>query len=401
MLSAQSTHVIRTTLPVVGDNLGAITRLFYQRLFQEYPALLDNLFNRANQTNGVQSQALAGAFAAFAATVVDRPGERPDAILSRIAHKHASLGITPAQYVIVERHLLGAVGESLGAAVTAEVEAAWREVYWLMANALIASEARLYAESAIAEGDVWRQLEIAERERQSHHATSFVLRRLDGTPLPSFRPGQYVSVRVGLPDGAKQIRQYSLSSAPNQKSWRITVKRERALADSGPDGEVSSWLHTHGKVGDVIDVSLPFGDLPLPQKQTPLLLASAGIGITPMLSMLEHLARAGAERRIMVVHADRSPLDHAHRVEQIELAKSIKGASLYLWYENGAFESAEHEAAEGRLNLDALTVPAHTTAYLCGPLPFMRSAREQLLGKGVEPSAIHYEVFGPDLWLSK
>ncbi|MEV0186225.1 globin domain-containing protein [Streptomyces sp. NPDC050625] len=401
MLSAQSTPVVRATLPAVGANLGAITELFYRRLFEEHPALLHNLFNRANQANGVQSQALAGAFAAFATALVERPDERPDALLSRIAHKHASLGITPAQYTIVARHLLGAVKKVLGDAATPPVAAAWDEVYWLMANALIAMEARLYEQAAVAEGDVWLKLEIAERQQQSAHAVSFVLRRPDGLPLPLFRPGQYVSVRVQLPDGARQIRQYSLSTAPAEKSWRITVKRERSADGSLPHGEVSSWLHAHARAGDIIDVSLPFGDLALPMEETPIVLASAGIGVTPMLSMLDHLAVDTSARRIMVMHADRSPADHAHRHEQIGLVGRLENASLHLWYESGSTEAAGPEATKGRLNLEQLAVPAHATAYLCGPLPFMRAARGELLLKGVSASAIHYEVFGPDLWLSK
>ncbi|MDT7845638.1 globin domain-containing protein [Streptomyces justiciae] len=401
MLSAQSTPVVRATLPAVGASLGQITELFYRRLFEEHPDLLKNLFNRANQANGTQREALAGAVAAFATVLVERPDERPDAILSRIAHKHASLGVTPDQYTIVGRHLLGAVAEVLGEAVTPQVAAAWDEVYWLMANALIAQEARLYAQAAVANGDVWRKMEIAERQEESSSTVSLVLRRPDGLPAASFRPGQYVSVQVQLPDGARQIRQYSLSSAPGQKTWRITVKREGAVDGSAPEGEVSSWLHAHAQVGDLIDVSLPFGDLVLPEGDTPLLLASAGIGITPMLAMLDHLALASSSRRIFVVHADRSPADHAHREEQVELVSRLHNASLHLWYEAGAGELTALGASDGRVTFDAVTLPQETTAYLCGPLPFMRSVRGELLTKGLNASAIHYEVFGPDLWLSK
>src|SRR5262249_51795790 len=184
---------------------------------------------------GSQRDALAGAVAAFASMLVERPDERPDAILGRIANKHASLGITSEMYTIVARHLLGAIPDVLGEAVTPQVAAAWDEVYWLMANALIAMEARLYAQASVADGDVWRRMEIVEREEVSEDAASFVLRRTDDTPAPSFRPGQYVSVQVELPDGARQIRQYSLSAAPSRKDWRITVKRERPLDGVRPE----------------------------------------------------------------------------------------------------------------------------------------------------------------------
>lgn len=118
MLSAQSAPVVGTTLPVVGASLTTITEVFYRRLFEERPELLRHLFNRTNQATGAQREALAGSVAAFATLLVERPDERPDAVLSRIAHKHVSLGITADQYPLVGRHLLGAVAEVLGDAVT-------------------------------------------------------------------------------------------------------------------------------------------------------------------------------------------------------------------------------------------------------------------------------------------
>ncbi|KND43170.1 MULTISPECIES: globin domain-containing protein [Streptomyces] len=401
MLSAQSAPVVKATLPVVGASLTTVTELFYRRMFEERPELLRHLFNRTNQATGAQREALAGSVAAFATLLVERPGDRPDAVLARIAHKHVSLGITADQYPLVGRHLLGAVAEVLGDAVTPEVAAAWDEVYWLMANALIAIEARLYTEAGVEDGDVWRRMEIAERHQETPDAVSLVLRRTDDRPTAPFRPGQYVGVRVELPDGAHQIRQYSLSTAPDHKTWRITVKRERAADGYVPDGEVSSWLHAHAEVGDLLDVSLPAGDLVPPEAGTPLFLASAGIGITPMLSMLDHLALTSSSRPVTVVHADRSPLDHVHRDEQADLVSRLTSADLHLWYENDAHLAPGARVHAGRATLDHLTLAPDTTAYLCGPLPFMRLMRGELLAKGLHPSAVHYEVFGPDLWLGE
>ncbi|MES4909104.1 MULTISPECIES: globin domain-containing protein [unclassified Streptomyces] len=401
MLSAQSVPVVRATLPTVGASLNTITELFYRRMFEERPELLRHLFNRANQVNGAQREALAGSVAAFATLLLERPDERPDAILSRIAHKHVSLGITADTYTLVGRHLLAAVAEVLGDAVTPRVAAAWDEVYWLMANALIAMEARLYAQASVRDGDVWRRMDIAERHQESPDAVSLVLRRPDTLPTTAFRPGQYISVRVELPDGTHQIRQYSLSSAPGRKTWRITVKRESSADGTAPDGEVSTWLHAHANPGRTLEVSLPAGDLVLPDADTPLLLASAGIGITPMLSMLDHLALTGSTRPVTVIHADRTPAGRVHRDEQAELVDRLPRATLHLWYENNADQHPAPNVSPGRATLDDLALPQDTTAYLCGPLPFMRAVRGELLHKGLHPSAVHYEVFGPDLWLSR
>ncbi|WP_432061263.1 globin domain-containing protein [Streptomyces sp. S1] len=391
MLSEQAIPVVRATLPAVGGALDRITERFYGRLFAAHPELLRDLFNRGNQANGEQRKALAGSIAAFAVALLEHPDRRPDAMLSRIAHKHASLGVTSEQYKVVHEHLFAAIVEVLGDAVTPEVARAWDEVYWLMANALIAVEARLYQESGVTEGQVWRPMEISERREETADTVSFVLRHADGSPTPAFRPGQYVSVRVALPDGARQIRQYSLSSAPGRPQWRITVKR----VDGDPVGEVSSWLHAHAREGDTVEVSAPFGDLVLPGGDGPLLLASAGIGSTPMLAMLDHLVNTGSTRPVVVVHADRAPATHAHAGELRRLVDALPQGTLHLWYE----EPGDSGARPGRADVTALDLPEGTTAYLCGPLPFLRAVRGDLLGRGTAAADIHYEVFGPDLWL--
>ncbi|CAM5730363.1 nitric oxide dioxygenase OS=Streptomyces tendae OX=1932 GN=F3L20_24815 PE=3 SV=1 [Streptomyces tendae] len=224
MLSEQSAATVRATLPAVGASLGEITERFYAGMFAARPELLRDLFNRGNQAAGTQRQALAGSIAAFAAHLVDHPDDRPDAMLSRIAHKHASLGVSPDQYAIVHEHLFAAIAEVLGDAVTPEVAAAWEEVYWLMANALIAVEKRLHEERG---GAAWRPWEVVERVTETADVVTFRLRPADGGPVRGFRPGQYVSVRVALADGARQIRQYSLSGEPGPGLRQFSVKRVR------------------------------------------------------------------------------------------------------------------------------------------------------------------------------
>ncbi|MFI1796414.1 globin domain-containing protein [Streptomyces sp. NPDC020379] len=394
MLSPRSTEIVRATLPAVGGAIGEITPLFYDRLFADHPELLRDLFNRGNQANGSQRQALAGAVAAFATALVEHPQARPDAMLSRIAHKHASLGITPEQYPLVQKHLFGAIVEVLGDAITPEVAGAWDEVYWLMANALIAIEARLYAEAGTPDGDTRVPCVITGRIRETAEVTTFLVRPLDGRPLPASRPGQYVSVQVELPDGARQIRQYSLSGHPDD-ALQFSVKR----VTDDPEGEVSNHLHDRLGVGDTLLVSAPFGDVVLEEGDAPVLLASAGIGCTPMIGMLSRLAATGATRRVIAVHADRSESTHAFRTDLLQLTDKLPDAVAHIWYEEPEAERPADRT--GRADLSLIDIPAGTTAYLCGPLPFLRSARTQLLAAGVAAADIHYEVFGPDLWLGE
>ncbi|MFJ9116111.1 globin domain-containing protein [Streptomyces sp. NPDC102394] len=394
MLSESAAVTVRATLPAIGAHLDEITERFYAGLFTARPELLRDLFNRGNQAAGTQRQALAGSIAAFATHLLEHPESRPDAMLARIAHKHASLGVTPEQYALVHEHLFAAIAGVLGEAVTPEVAAAWDEVYWLMANALVAIEKRLYEESGEPGRRNW---EVVERVAETADVVTFRLRPADGGPVADFRAGQYVSVRAELPDGARQIRQYSLSGAPGSTLRQISVKRVRDDGDA-PDGEVSNHLHARVREGDVLELSAPYGDLVLDDAAgTPLLLASAGIGVTPMVAMLARLAETGHRAPVTVVHGDRSPADHALRADHEAYAGKLPDAAVHFWYERDATPGAR----TGLVDLDAVDVVAGTRAYLCGPLPFMRAVRAQLIDRGVAPADIHYEVFGPDLWLSR
>jgi nitric oxide dioxygenase len=402
MLSAQSKEIVRATLPAVGAAIGEITPLFYRKMFAAHPELERDLFNRGNQKQGEQQKALAGAIAGFAVLQLDPDPVRQEQLLARIANKHASLGITAEQYQIVHTHLFAAIVEVLGDAVTPEVAAAWDELYWLMAHTLIDMENGLYADAGVVAGDVWRRVVVSERRNETADSVSFTVTSTDGADLPSFVPGQYVSVGILLADGARQIRQYSLCSAPSAGDWRITVKRIGALVQPdgsiSPTGEVSNFLYDNVFEGDILDVTTPFGDVVLPDDDAPLLLISAGIGCTPVIGMLHHLAETGDDRSIAVLHADRSPSAHAHRAQLRELVDALPSAVMHRWYEDLGSRQPTDEIRFGRVDLDDVDIAPGTQAYLCGPLPFMHGIRAALLSKGVPEANIHYEVFGPDSW---
>ena len=402
MLSAHSKEVVRATLPVVGAAIGEITPLFYRKMFAAHPELERDLFNRGNQKQGEQQKALAGAIAGFATLQLDPDPARAQQLLARIAHKHASLGITSEQYQIVHTHLFEAIVEVLGDAVTADVAAAWDELYWLMAEALTSMERGLYADAGVAAGDVWRRVIVAERRNETADSVSLTLTSIDGSALPRFVPGQYVSVGVHLPDGARQIRQYSLCSAPSAGDWEITVKRLGAHSASDgsivPGGEVSNFLYDNVFERDVLDVTTPFGDVGLPDDDAPLLLISAGIGCTPVIGILHHLVETGDDRPIAVLHADRSPSAHAHRAQLSELVDALPSAVMHRWYEDMGARQPSAKIRPGRVDLSEVDIAPGTQVYLCGPLPFMQGVRAELLSKGVSENNIHYEIFGPDSW---
>ncbi|HEY8294744.1 MAG TPA: globin domain-containing protein, partial [Micrococcaceae bacterium] len=237
MLSATSAPVIEATLPVVGENINEIAQRFYEHLFEAHPELLDGVFNRGNQADGHQQQALAGSIAAFAGMLVNNPGQLPESLLSRISHKHVSLGIKPEQYQVVHDNLFWAIADVLGDAVTPEVAAAWDEVYWLMANTLVNLERGLYDAVGLSPDTVWRSWRLAERIRETADVTTFVVERTDDRDVKPSLPGQYVTLQMPVPDGAHQPRQYSLTRADDGHHRWFAVKRVQG--EGTPHGEVS------------------------------------------------------------------------------------------------------------------------------------------------------------------
>jgi len=396
VLSDRSRPVIEATLPVVADNIEDIATRFYAHLFGEHPELIDGVFNRGNQAEKTQQMALAGSVAVFASALVKVPEQVPEHLLSRIAHKHASLGITPAQYDVVHDNLFWAIVDVLGDAVTPEVAAAWDEVYWLMAYALINQERGLYSARGVRPETVWREWEVAEKIQETEDVVTFRMRKTDDRLVKTSLPGQYVTVQVPMPDGVRQPRQYSLTRADDGEHRQFSVKRVHG--GEKPDGEVSTLLCDTVGVGDRLTMSLPFGDVVLDDSGHPVVFASAGIGITPMAGMLSHLATAGSHLPITLLHADVDEASFALRHQVLEDARFLPGATAHVWYERGAQSSLPVEAHAGVMDLDDVKLPDSAQYYLCGPLPFMQKVRSSLIDRGVPARDIQYEVFGPDLW---
>ena len=392
-LEPQHAEIVRATLPLVGAHIDEITTEFYRRMFTNHPELLRNLFNRGNQAQGAQQRALAASIATFATHLVDPQLPHPTELLSRIGHKHASLGITADQYPIVHDNLFAAIVAVLGAdTVTEDVAAAWDRVYWIMADTLIEMERGLYGAAGVSDGDVFRRVRVLSRVDDPSGA---VILTVSGN-VTDYAAGQYISVGVTMPDGARQLRQYSLINAPGSGELSFAVKPVDAVGDS-PAGEVSSWIRGNVRVGDLLDVTIPFGDLHC-SVSGPIVLISAGIGITPMISVLEKLAAEGAhasDAPVRVLHADRGDQTHPLRERQRELVDALPNATLDLWYEDGLTGSTPGVHA-GRLQLDQ---PAGAEVYVCGNNAFVQAVRAQLMTAGVPAERVHCELFSPNDWL--
>ncbi|HZK31319.1 MAG TPA: globin domain-containing protein [Corynebacterium sp.] len=375
-LSPEHEELVIATLPAVGANIETITRAFYGRMFTAHPELLRDTFNRGNQKSGAQQKALAASVATFATMLVDPAAPDPVHMLNRIAHKHVSLGITRDQYPIVHEHLMAAIGEVLGEAVTEEIAAAWSTVYWLMAEVLIAQEELLYASDGVTPGDVFREVRVTAKQALTDKVTTYTL---EGD-LVQPRPGQYTSIGVVLPDGARQLRQYSIV-AGDHNSYRIAVETE---------GEVSAHLKEKVATGDTVQATLAAGDLVLEDGDNPVVLISSGIGSTPIVGMLAYLTRTGSERKITCLVADDNEASLAQKAEGDSLVEQLKNASTFFSYRDRGdmLRPSEHDVAGADV-------------YICGGSAFLKSVREDLESLPGEqaPAQIRYELFSPNDWL--
>lgn len=366
--------------------------MFYKNLFAAHPELL-NVFNHANQAQGRQQAALANAVYAAAVHIDNLENILPAVV--QIAHKHVSLGIKPEHYPIVGEFLLKAIQEVLGDAATGDILQAWKEAYGVIADAFIGVEANMYKESREQENgwNFFKPFVVSQKVEESDTITSFYLKPADGSGVPEFKPGQYISVRVLIPgEQYTMIRQYSLSQAPNPDEFRISVKRE---ADNDPNGVVSVYLHKQVNEGDTVEVSAPAGEFLLDTaKTTPVAFISGGVGITPMMSMLETVAVSTPDRPTVFLHAARNESLAAFGKDVEKHALSMSNIKYKTFYSGGTDGLITREVLESYVDTSG-------DAYVCGPIPFMEAMIRELLTLGMKNEQIHYEFFGPAMQLEQ
>lgn len=335
-LTAQQIQIVKSTIPALEAHGVAITTLFYKRLLEAHPQL-KNIFNTAHQATGAQPAALAHAVWAYASNI-ENPGALSTAI-SRIGHKHASLGVTPDLYPVVGQGLLRAIKDVLGDAATEPVISAWGAAYQQLASYFIEFEDGLYRGAAATPGgwNGWRKFIVSDKVQESDEIISFHLKPVDQNALPAYQPGQFVSVRCYVPElGTYQPRQYSLSDVMNGKSFRISVKKEFASGDR-PAGQVSNVLHESLPVGSELDVSMPFGDFVLDVNGTsPVVLISGGVGLTPMMAMMKTLVDQAKSRKVVFVHAARNARVHAMKPALSDIVSNNPQVSRAIFYEEVA-----------------------------------------------------------------
>lgn len=393
-LSERTIAVVKSTAPVLQQNGELLTRHFYERMFRENPEVAP-LFNRSNQASGTQQRALAGAICAFAANVDQL--EVLGAAVETIAQKHAALRILPEHYPIVGANLLASIREVLGEAATDEIIDAWAEAYGFLAHILIGREEHIYRVQARSEHgwNGFKPFQVVRKVAESDVIVSFYLKPADGGKVPSYKPGQYLTVRVPDGNGSTTMRNYSLSSAPCPDCFRISVKAEAG-------GMVSGFLHGLDEGGEV-EVGPPCGEFFLDlseHHERPLVLLSAGVGITPVLAMLESVLTAQPRREVIFIHGALNARTHAFRQRTRDLAAQHPNLKLHVRYSEPEEldRAGKWHDSEGFIDADLIerVVPRRDCDYyFCGPKPFMAGIYRQLLAWGIPGSQVHFEFFGP------
>ncbi|MFI5475924.1 MOSC domain-containing protein [Streptomyces cacaoi] len=236
----------------------------------------------------------------------------------------------------------------------------------------------------------FKALRVTRVVRETPTISSIHLDTVDGTRLPPSRPGQYLSLRLPVGDGAPAVRSYSLSSAPGSGAYRISVKHE-------PHGQVSGYLHTALHPGDLVEVASPRGTFVLEEGDRPVVLISAGIGVTPVLAMLHRLAATRDPRPVWWIHTAHDRAHHAFADEARALLAQLPDAHEHIYYTAGpAPRPGDRRVVRGRPtaeSLAALGIPDDADVYLCGPTVFMDDLGGGLRAHGVSAGRIHTEQF--------
>lgn len=399
-MTTEQKNIVLATVPFLKENGVQLTTHFYNRMFKHHPEL-KNLFNLGNQQQGKQQHALAGAVLAYAENINDPSVLLP--VIDRIGQKHTSLDIKPEQYQIVGEHLLGSIAEILGDAATPEIMDAWKTAYLQLAAVMSGYETQLYQlkQNIPHSWNGWRTFKVGKRVIESDEICSFYLYPADGGKVPAHQPGQYISLKMFLLSiNLTQIRQYSLSDTPNNDYFRISVKRE-----TGPtvetNGMISNALHEQALEGTEVMLTAPSGNFIIPSNlRQPVMFISGGVGVTPFVSMLQHLLIQEHTVPVTWLHGCRNSSVHAFKDFITTQTQQNEQLKQYTFYNTATEAELAEGIYTGHLDLHKLTDLSHTNDtlyYVCGPGPFIEKQVRDLKSLGVDHGRIFFEEFGPQV----
>jgi ferredoxin-NADP reductase/MOSC domain-containing protein YiiM len=236
----------------------------------------------------------------------------------------------------------------------------------------------------------FRPFTVTKRGTEAPSVVSLYLSDSSGNVLPAGRPGQYLTLRVPV-NGGSAVRSYSISGRPDERTYRISVKREE-------HGSVSGYIHDNEPVGSIVDVAAPRGEFVLDETDEPVLLVSAGIGITPVLAMLASIATTNPNREVWWLHVARTEIDYGQVTEVNSLLSQLPNARSRVWLTRSStpLDGSTPGIMLGRLDSDglrALRFPSASSAYVCGPVAFIEAMTLALIDIGIAPTSVHSELF--------
>ncbi|GGI41367.1 globin domain-containing protein [Mammaliicoccus stepanovicii] len=380
MLSEKTREIVKETVPVLEQYGTEITKVFYERMFEAHPELL-NIFNKSNQKQGKQQTALAQTVLAAAKHIDHLEAIVPN--VNQIAHKHRALQVKEEHYPIVGEFLLKAIKEVLGDAATDEIMNAWEEAYGEIASVFIAMEKEMYQKAAWED---FKSFKITHIQDQGHDMKSFEVEPVEEIEIPKLIAGQYVTVRVKPSnDENLALRHYSIYSVKEDGKLRFAVKRE---GSNDKKGLVSHDLHDNYSIGDTIEISAPAGDFKVESEDNKtLLLLSSGAGITPMMSMLEDESFKGRHVHFVHVNETEQAIPFKDEVSAISAVSNDVKVTYHLKDKDGYLtsENLKH------------WIDGNTDIYLCGGMMFMDTIFEELSKLNIDQSDVHFEPFGPKM----
>lgn len=377
MLTEQEKDIIKQTVPLLKDKGTEITSIFYPKMFEAHPELL-NMFNQTNQKKGMQSTALAQAVMAAAMNIDNLSVIKP--VIMPVAYKHCALQVYPEHYPIVGENLLKAIQDVTGLQADDPIIQTWGKAYGEIADVFIQIEQDIYNQM------LWmgfKPFKITHITQESEDIKSFTV-DAGGYDLCQFEPGQYITVDVSsdkLPYRAK--RHYSIVSA-DKNHLTFGVKRD---VTTDHEGEVSTILHDELQEGDMINLSAPVGGFKLEHTERPQLFLGSGIGVTPLVSMFTAASAKGVSTQMIQVAKDEQHLPFSAQFDHV--VKHYANACLHTHLRDN----------DGYLGAEDLKpyLTEQPEVYICGGTKFLQSMTEALKSLDYDMTRVHYETFVPRL----
>ena len=251
----------------------------------------------------------------------------------------------------------------------------------------------------------FRKFKVVSKVEETSDITSFYLAPHDGKELPEFLPGQFLTFQIPVPTQPHPvIRCYSLSDSPfHPERYRVSIKRVLAPRDnpSSPPGLISNYFHDSLNENDIVDVKAPSGHFHLSMaKKFPVVLLAGGVGITPLLSMLNAITEMGSQREVWFFLGVRNKKDHVMKEHLEMVARENENVRLRVFYsapgETDVLDEDYH--VKGRVNVENLKTilpSSNFDYYICAPPPMVKDLRKDLADWGVPKKNIHFEAFGP------